>query len=231
MSTSLLQFKVDEEFVSVPKSDVVKTEIKTRTPPIIGIQRGITWNVEDFEKLQQYMHDIRLYKWFSDYDSAFKLTAYLNIFIRKTYNDHRPTMLYKTKVEAIDAGIADNKIMADGIIGIINTLANQSFSFYDYMSMGTSVVPETIGQKKLLTEIVRLSVLKDGGMAARGNAWNHVGNFGYGVPTAKYYEFGIHNSPNDDALMLSRSVLKDGLQQYQNDSFLTASHTAIFIPK
>lgn len=231
MSTTLVKMLVDEEFISIPKEDIVKAKPKSRTKPIWGVQRGITWNVEEFDKLQEFMQTIRLYRWFGDFDSAFKLTAHLNIFIRKRFNDHRPTMLYKTKVEANDALVGDNKITASGIVGIVNTLANQSIRFYDFMSMGRGITPETIGQKKLLDEKVRLSVLKDGSMAARGNVWNHVGNFGYGVPTDKYFEFGIHDSPYESAKMLSRSVLAEGLQQYQNDSFLTASHSSIFIPR
>ena len=34
------------------------------------------------------------------------------------------------------AGIADNKITALGVVGIVNILANQSVRFFIYMSMG-----------------------------------------------------------------------------------------------
>jgi hypothetical protein len=202
-----------------------------KTPPILGIQRGITWDADDFEKLSNYMEMIRVYQWYGDYESAFKLTAYLNIYIRKQFNDHRPSQLYKTDVSALDAAIGPNKITSTGIIGIVNLLANQSVRYYFYMSIGTGTTPEAIGQKHLSAEAGRLSVLKDGSMAARGNVWNHVGNFGYGMPTAKYYEFGVHDSPLEPSKMLSRSVLTTGLQQTQNETFLTASHSSIFIPR
>ena len=159
---------------------------------LIGIQRGILWSREDYPKLKEYMDKIHMYRWLGDFNSAFRLTAFLNIFIRKQYNDHKPSQLHKTKVSAIDAGIADNKITAPGVIGIVNQLANQSVKFFIYMSMGIGTTVETIGQKKLTQEVVRVSVLRDGSMAARGNVWNHVGNFGYGVTTNKYWEFGIH---------------------------------------
>jgi len=198
---------------------------------IMGVQRGVLWSKDEYHKLKDYMDKINLYKWFGDFDSAFKLTAYLNIFIRKVYNDHRPDTLYKTKVSATDAGIADNKITAPGVVGLVNILADQSVKFFIYMSMGTGTTIETIGQKRLSEEVVRVSVLRDGSMAARGNVWNHVGNFGYGVKTAKYWEFGIHDSPLEPSLMLSRSVLPTGLQQTQNETFLTASHSTVVIPK
>jgi hypothetical protein len=159
------------------------------------------------------------------------LSAYLNIFIRYTYNDHRPTLLYKTRVEALDAEIADNKITSSGIAGIVDTLANNSIQFYHYMSMGLGRTPEAIGQTDLITPEARISVLKDGSMSGRGNVWNHVGNFGYGIASNRYYEFGIHNSPTSDSQMLSRSVLSNGLLQRQNETFLTASHSTIFTPK
>jgi len=177
------------------------------------------------------MDKIHMYRWLGDFNSAFRLTAFLNIFIRKQYNDHKPSQLHKTKVSAIDAGIADNKITAPGVIGIVNQLANQSVKFFIYMSMGIGTTVETIGQKKLTQEVVRVSVLRDGSMAARGNVWNHVGNFGYGVTTNKYWEFGIHDAPLEPSLMLSRSVLPSGLQQTQNETFLTASHSTVVIPK
>ena len=116
---------------------------------------------------------------------------------------------------ANDAGIADNKITALGVVGIVNILANQSIKFFIYMSMGLGTTLETIGQKKLSEEIVRVSVLRDGSMAARGSVGTYVGNFGYGVQTNKYWEFGIHDSPLEPSLMLSRSVLPSGLQQTQ----------------
>lgn len=197
----------------------------------MGIQRGITWSVDDYQKLQDFMSLIRLYQWHGDCESAFLLTACLNIYIRRQYNDHRPSLLHRTRVEANDSEIGTNKITATGIIGIVNILANQSIRYYFYMSMGTGTIPETIGQKRLTAEAARLSVLRDGSMAGRGNVWNHVGNFGYGIPTNRYYEFGIHDSPLEPSKMLSRSVLAAGLQQTQNDTFLTASHSAIFTPK
>jgi hypothetical protein len=198
---------------------------------MMGVQRGVLWSKDEYPKLKEYMDKINLYRWFGDYDSAFRLTAYLNIFIRKQFNDHRPSLLYKTKVSATDAGIADNKITAPGVVGIVNQLANQSIKFFIYMSMGTGTTLETIGQKKLSNEVVRVSVLRDGSMAARGNVWNHVGNFGYGVRTDKFWEFGIHDNPLEPSLMLSRSVLPSGLQQTQNETFLTASHSTVVIPK
>ncbi len=219
------------KLIFVPESDIKRAETVTRGPPLIGVQRGITWSVDDHKKLQDFMSLIRLYEWHGDHESAFRLTAFLNIFIRRQYNDHRPQTLYKTRVEAVDAEIGMNKITSTGIIGIVNILANQSIRYYFYMSMGTGTTPEAIGQKKLTAEAARLSVLKDGSMAARGNVWNHVGNFGYGIPTAKYYEFGIHDSPLEPSKMLSRSVLATGLQQTQNETFLTASHSGIFIPR
>ena len=228
MAQSLLS---QSKLISVPESDIRQADTATRGPPILGVQRGITWSVDDYQKLQDFMKMIRLYEWHGDHESAFRLTAYLNIYIRRQYNDHRPSMLYRTKVEANDAEIGMNKITSSGIIGIVNILANQSIRFYFYMSMGLGTTPEAIGQKKLTSEVARLSVLKDGSMAARGNVWNHVGNFGYGIPTNKYYEFGIHDSPLEPSKMLSRSVLATGLQQTQNETFLTASHSGIFIPR
>lgn len=209
----------------------IKHHLTPSGTSMIGVQRGIVWNREEYPKLQQYFQDISYYHWFGDYDSAFNLTAKLNIFIRQQYNDHRPSLLHKTRVSANDAGIADNKITAMGVVGIVNILANQSIKFFIYMSMGLGTTLETIGQKKLSEEIVRVSVLRDGSMAARGNVWNHVGNFGYGVQTNKYWEFGIHDSPLEPSLMLSRSVLPSGLQQTQNETFLTASHSTVVIPK
>jgi hypothetical protein len=226
------QLLSQSKFISVPDSDIREAQLTpARTPPIIGIQRGITWNVEEYDKLQKYMEDIRLYQWHGDHDSAFLLTACLNIYIRRQYNDHRPSLLHRTRVEANDAEIGTNKITATGIIGIVNILANQSIRYYFYMSMGLGTTPEAIGQKRLTAEMARLSVLRDGSMAGRGNVWNHVGNFGYGIPTNRYYEFGIHDSPLEPSKMLSRSVLATGLQQTQSETFLTASHSAIFTPK
>ena len=216
---------------TVSKKRPIKRHPKSSWATLIGVQRGITWSRDEYPKLKEYMDKINLYKWYGDYESAFRLTSFLNIFIRKQYNDHRPSYLYKTKVSANDAGISDNKITALGVVGIVNILANQSIKFFIYMSMGLGTTLETIGQKKLSEEIVRVSVLRDGSMAARGNVWNHVGNFGYGVQTNKYWEFGIHDSPLEPSLMLSRSVLPSGLQQTQNETFLTASHSTVVIPK
>lgn len=199
---------------------------------IIGVQRGISFNKEEHSKLQKYMGDIRILKWLEHYETAFKLTAAMNIFIRKQYNDHRPLLLNdRIPLSGNDAGIHHNKVTASGIVGMVNILANQSTQFYNYMSMGSGTMQATIGQRKLQAEEARLSVLKDGSSIARGNVWNHVGNFGYGIRTGKYYEYGIHNGPLEPSKMLARSVLPNGLQQTQNETFLMVSHSMVFAPK
>jgi len=96
--------------------------------------------------------------------------------------------------------------------------------------MGDNPTPERVGQKNLVHEEIRVSVQKEGSMAARGSVWNHVGNMGYGVRTDKYYEFGVHNKA-EGGRMLSRSVLENGIDQVQNDTFLTPSHSSIFEPQ
>jgi hypothetical protein len=198
---------------------------------LIGIQRGIVWNVDDYDKLQEYMNMIKTYNFYHDYQSAHNLTTMLNSFIRQTFNDHHPTLLHKTHVSAIDASWSHNKITASGIIGLVLILSNQSNRFFNYFSMGRGTTPEAIGQKHLIDEEVRVSMLVDGGITAHGNVWNHVANLGYGVRSGTYYEFGIHDGPLEPSLMLSRSVLPNGLIHVQNDSFMTASHSTIFVAK
>lgn len=201
-----------------------------------GVQRGVLWSADDYSKLQDYMSKIRLYRWLKDFDSAFRLTALLNIFIRKVYDDHRPTELYKTKVEAVDASLSHNKITSTGVVGMVQQLALQTDRFYLWCSMGTNTTPERIGQKKLLAEEIRVSVQKDGSMAGRGSVLNHVANFGYGVRSDTYYEFGVHDANQEPVTaddppsrMLSRSVIPNGLEHTQNDTFITASHSSVWL--
>ena len=205
--------------------------VESFSKDIIGLQRAISWNRDDYDKIKDYMNKIRLYNFYQDYDSAFNLTAMLNIFIRKQYNDHRLSQLHDLKVEALDTNIGSNKITSAGIIGLVLILSNQSNKFFNYFSMGRGKTPEAIGQKHLIDEEVRISMIIDGGVVARGNVWNHVGTLGYGVTTGTYYEFGIHDGPIEPTRMLSRSVLPNGITHVQNDSFLTASHSTIFNSK
>ena len=200
-------------------------------PAPMGIQRAISWNVEEYSKIKDYMAKIRFARFLKDYDFAYSLTKMFNSFIKKRANDHRPTKIYHTDVEAIDAILGFNKVTTRGILWIVARLASQSTKDQTYMSLGTSNVPETIGQRKLLKPEARLSVLIDGGVAARGNVLNHIGTFGYGLRTDKYYEFGIHDSALEPSNMFSRSVIARGLQQTQNGTFLTASHSAVFEPR
>lgn len=198
---------------------------------IIGIQRGIVFDKDDFNKMQDYMKNIRLYNFLGDHDSAFNLSALLNIYIRRQYNDHKPSILHKTKIEAKDADISTNKITAPGAAACILILTGLSNKFFNWMSMGKATAPETIGQRKLIDERIRIPILVNGSVAAHGLIWNHVGNMGYGPPTDTYYEFGIHDGPIEPTTMLSRSVISGGLAHIQNQSFLTASHSSIFVPK
>lgn len=200
-------------------------------PVPMGIQRAISWNVEDYGKIKDYMRKIRFSTFLGHHDFAYQLTKIFNAFIKKRANDHKPTKLYHTDVEAIDAILGFNKVTTRGIIWIVAKLANQARKDQYYMSIGTSKVAETIGQRKLISPKARLSVLNDGGMAARGNVLNHIGTFGYGLETGVYYEFGIHDDAFEPSNMFSRSVISTGLQQTQNDKFLTASHSAIFEPR
>ena len=198
---------------------------------ISGWQRAIKWDVEDFFKLQDFMKLIRSYRSIGDNESAFNLSVLLNMFIRQTYNDHRPNLLYKTRVEARDAQIHHNVITSLGISSMVQILSNQNNKFFMWLSMGTSTVPEAIGQHSLVAEAIRIPITTNGAIAAHGHVWNHVGNLGYGPPSGTYYEFGIHDGPQDPSIMLSRSVLSTGLVHVQNQSFLTASHSTIFTSK
>lgn len=208
-----------------------KITTESFSKPLVGIQRGIVFGRDDYMKIKNYMNKIRQYHFFRDYESAFNLTAMLNIFIRKQYNDHRLSQLHDMKVEAIDASIGSNKVTSLGIIGLVLILSNQSNKFFNYFSMGRGATPETIGQRRLIDEEVRVSMLVDGGVVARGNVWNHVATLGYGVATGKYFEFGIHDGPLEPSTMLARSVLPNGLDHVQNDSFLVASHSTVFNAK
>lgn len=194
-----------------------------------GVQRGVLWSADDYDKLNNYMQQVRNLNWFGETDAAFKRTADLNIFIRRTYDDHHPTELGNLKVEAIDASLGHNKITSPGVVGMVQILAMQSDKYYLWCSMGTNTTPERIGQKKLFAEEIRVSVQKDGGMAGRGNVWNHVANFGYGVRTDTYYEFGVHDADDEPSRMLARSVIPNGLEQTQNDTFITASHSTVWL--
>jgi len=198
---------------------------------IKGIQRGAVFNRQDYNNVKTIMEKIRLYNWYKDYDSAFNLTLLLNDHIKQRSNDHHPTTIHNLKAEAQQAGITSNKITAAGIVGMFLIFANQSSKFFYYGSLGRSNVPETIGQRKLFDEEVRISMLVDGGVVARGNIINHVAQFGYGVRTGDYYEFGIHDAPLEPSLMFSRAVFTTPIHHDQNDSFMTGSHSTILVSK
>jgi hypothetical protein len=195
-----------------------------------GIQRGILWSVDSFETIKNYMKKIRLYQWYGDHQSAFNLTEILNDFIKNCYNDHRSDILHKDSVHAISSDISHNKITSSGISALLLIASNQSNKFFNYASLGRSTTPETIGQRHLIDEEVRVSMIIDGGIEAMGNLWNHVATFGYGVTTGKYYEIGIHDGPQEPSTMFSRSVLPAGIDHTQNESFMTVSHTSIWEP-
>lgn len=210
----------------------VKIEFSDKIPRgnFWGLQRAASWYIDDYMKLVDYHNKVNLLSWLGNHDIAFRMTADFNIFIRKVWNDHHPNKLGNTFVEAIDASLDHNMIVANGIVGIVQQLGLQTTDAFLWVSMGDNQTPERIGQKNLISEEMRVSVQKDGSMAARGSVWNHVGNMGYGVRTDKYYEFGIHNKA-EGGRMLSRSVLENGVDQVQNDTFLTPSHSSIFEPQ
>lgn len=204
---------------------------KSNEPVMKGIQRGALFHREDYEKVQSILEKIRMYNWLKDYESSYNLTLLFNQHIRARSNDHHPTFIHDVKVEAQNASIGHNKITASGIVGLFLIFANQSNQFFNYASLGRSNIPETIGQRKLIDEEVRISMLVDGGIIARGNIINHIGQFGYGVRTGNYYEFGIHDAPLEPSLMFARAVLPTAINHIQNDSFMTGSHSTILVAK
>jgi hypothetical protein len=209
-----------------------KFHVKSKLEPIMkGIQRGALFHREDFDKIKSLLDKIRLYNWFGDYESSYTLTLLINQHIRACVNDHHPTTIHDIKVEAQNASITHNKITSSGIVGMFLIFANQSNKFFNYASLGRSNIPETIGQRKLIDEEVRVSMLVDGGIVARGNIINHVAQFGYGVRTGNYYEFGIHDAPLEPSLMFARAVLPTAINHIQNDSFMIGSHSTILVAK
>lgn len=198
---------------------------------MIGIQRGALFYRQDYEKIKSLMDKIRLYNWFKDYESSYNLTLLFNEHIRSCMNDHHPTSIHDIKVEAQKASISHNKITSAGIIGMLLIFTNQSSKFFNYASLGRSNIPETIGQRKLIDEEIRISMLVDGGVVAHGNIVNHVAQFGYGVRTGTYYEFGIHDGPIEPSLMFARAVLPTPISHTQNDSFMMGSHSTILVAK
>lgn len=199
----------------------------------IGIQRGGVFPVEDYDKLQEFNSKIRLLKWLGKEEEAFFMQENLNTFLEYRFNDHHPNILGKYAVEAIDASVHHNKVTSAGVVGMVYILAQQTDRYFNWVAMGRGQAPEAIGQKTLLDEELRVSVLTDGSQAARGTVWNHVGNLGYGAISGDYYEFGIFDLPEDIpptkiSRMLARSVMPNKLTHTQNDTFVTASHSMIF---
>jgi hypothetical protein len=200
-------------------------------PSIVGIQRAALFHREDYDRFSNLMKRMRLYNWYHDYDSSFNLSLMINEHIKKRFDDHHPTMIYDTKIEAQSASIGHNKIPSSGVVGILLILANQSNRFFNYASLGRSNIPETIGQQRLIDEEVRISMVQDGNIVAKGNIMNHFAQFGYGVRTGKYVEFGIHDGPIEPSLMFSRSVLPNAMDHIQGDGFMSGSHTTVLVPE
>jgi hypothetical protein len=198
-------------------------------PSIHGIQRAAAFHIDDYLFMKNYFDSINWYKWIGEENYAFKLSSEFNVYLRRHFNDHHNANLYGK--QAFDIDIHHNIITAQGIVGMVAQLANQTNKSFTYGSMGFSSVPETIGQKTLIDEKIRVSVLVDGSIIARGNVLNHLINFGYGPISGKYYEFGIHDSDQEPSRMLARAVLKSGVDHTQNKSFVTGSHSTIFSPK
>ena len=198
------------------------------TQPAIGIQRAISWNADDYSKIMEYTKRIQFANFLHEYDHAYMMTKILNSHIKKRANDHKPNKLYHMdNIESIDAILGFNKITTRGIIEFVKKQASQPVDDFVIMSIGTSKIPEAIGQKALYVPVARLPILLYGGVTAKGNVLNHVGTFGYGLESNTYYEFGIHNAPLG-GIMFSRSVIESGLKQEQNNTFLTGSHSAVF---
>ena len=176
----------------------------------------------------EYTKKIQFANFIQEYDHAYMLTKVLNSYIKKRANDHKPTKLYHLdNIEALDAILGFNKITTRGIIEVVRKQAMQAVDDFVYMSVGTSKIPEAIGQKALYAPVARLPILIYGGVTAKGSTLNHVGTFGYGLESNTYYEFGIHNAELG-GVMFSRSVIESGLVQTQNNTFLTGSHSAVY---
>lgn len=196
---------------------------------LVGIQHAASFNVEDYQNLQDYNQRVRMLNWLGYADEAFELTDNLNNFMKKRHDDHRAPLCFDNKkIEAIDAIVGTNKVVSSGVVGMVQLLAQNSQEFFLYVSMGLGTTPEAIGQKNLQDEQMRVSVETDGSQAGRGSVWNHVGTMGYGAISGNYTEFGIHNKPEEPSRMLARSVITDGVTHVQNDTFVAASHSLIF---
>lgn len=197
---------------------------------VLGVQRAALFSADDYDQMMNYNSRVRMLNWLGDTDRAYQLTDDLNKFMDKTYNDHRPNIYLhnNTKVEALDAIKGTNKVTSAGVVGMVQILSQTSQEYFIYVSMGLGTTPEAIGQKNLQNEQMRVSVETDGSQAGRGNVWNHVGTMGYGAISGRYTEFGVHNKPEEPSRMLARSVITDGVEHEQNDTFIAASHSLIF---
>lgn len=196
---------------------------------MVGIQKAVLWDAKYYSKLQNFFRSIRFYH-YTDPKKEALLSESFEDYIDSVYNDHHGLKFEFTGTEAIDAQVHSNVLTSRGAVGFVAILANTSDQFFKFMGMGTSSAPATIGQRQLGTEISRVSSDTDGALTARGNVLSQVGNFGYGAPTSQIYEFGGFNK-DVDGEMYFRSVLSDPLTHTQGSTFVSASHSTVFIPE
>lgn len=188
-----------------------------------GIQRGVLWDADNYWKIKMFFWYLKA----ADYDYLNTKVEELDDMIDARWNDHKNVKF--NAIEPLDVAKNHNAMTYPGMGGWARILAKQSDKYFLYVGIGTGTTPPGVGQNQMVAPIARVSVDQDGALSARGNVLVHVGNFGYGVPTADVFEVGIFDDPIEGDMM-SRSVFSNALQHTQNQTFVTCSHSAIMIP-
>lgn len=149
----------------------------------------------------------------------------LNIFddqVARKWHDKRTGSL----LEPVEAVIAPNKKLADGIARDNLVLAGRAGLLFLFMASGTGQSKPSIGQHNLDDENARV----DAEIHPQGNVLKTVGRFPTTIPSATISEFGACDEPQDPCTFSWRSIIENTAYQLphiQGTTEFTGSHCEV----
>lgn len=194
------------------------------------ITHAYSWDQSDYDYIKKIYSQIKLLDKFKEYSEKREEIARFERLLKRKRNDQTAyDDRYDHRIEPIDIIEKEDRITNAGRTRAAELIAGEAGNRFDYAAVGTSQVPVTDADYRLLNEVNRINLRLSGYASASGAIIKHSALWTPGLPSNTYWEFApVDREVFHELQMIWARVVfppNKGLVHQQNVDFFTITHS------